>query len=161
MSASDVSRRTGRNVSSRTCLVTMSSDKVSTVSLKKNKNKKYAATSAKLKKEAKIPGKSEVKDVETKTTLIRKPFKPEEVSSNWKTLLQVIKPPRTGTLPPYRKRKLASSSNEPDSKKQTTTSRDEQTTESTEDVWFDNVDPILLDRSSETSALTEAEGTKE
>jgi hypothetical protein len=161
MSASDASRRTDKNVSSRTCIVTMSSDKISTVNFKKNKNKKYASTSAKLKKEAKTPAKSKVKDVETKATLIRKPFKPDEVSSNWKTLLQVIKPPRTGTLPPYRKRKLASSSNEPDSKKQTTTSRDEQTTESTEDVWFDNVDPILLDGSSKASALTQAEGTKE
>ena len=74
------------------------------------------------------------------TPLVRKPFKPDEVSSNWKNLAKVIKPRPEGSVQPYKKRKQQ-------------IAREQEVTKAvgggeTEEIWFDGVDPIVLESSS-------------
>lgn len=141
------------------------SQKPSTVAKKNKKKITYFAHQAKFTKEKDTAGTKE-DGLEPglssrKKTLVRKPIKPVEVSSNWKTLLQTIKPPRSGSLPPHRKRKQPSSTSNDNERNSSTPNI---VKEAASEVWFDNVDPLLLEdipSSSSSVPLNLTEGSKE
>lgn len=111
-------------------------------SLKKQK-KKNAFLPKPKPKETGVPVEVKANVKKVKTTA-RIPMKPEEASSNWKNLYSAVKPKEeTKKYALYLKKKKEGSL-APKSNVSEDTSQPE--------VWFDNVDPILIDTPTEVSS---------
>jgi hypothetical protein len=77
---------------------------------------------------------------QTVKTTAKLPTKPEEAGSNWKTLSTTLKPTTRAHAKYLAKKK------EKQAKEELKSVQTVQSTENTElEVWFDDVDPILLD----------------
>ena len=92
-------------------------------------------------------------------TSVRLPSSASDASSNWKTLCSSLKPVHTEGRARYvakkHQEKLAALENEKNSKPQESANALDSTSTQDAEVWFDDVDPILLDSTEKESSKTD------
>ena len=119
----------------------------------KKKNKYFFKTSAHT-KTTQNPIQKEKSVVKTSKNFARLPTKPDEASSNWKMLSEQIKPvPSKGRLIYLEKKKKEAQLAEKLAAEQKVKviSQKESTVNTEIEVWFDDVDPILLDAQTKSN----------
>ena len=122
----------------------------------KKKNKYFFKTSAHS-KTTETPTDFKKSTVKPPKNFARLPTKPDEASSNWKMLSEQIKPVHSkGRLLYLEKKKKAAQLAEKlvVEEKAKVTSQETSTSENTStelEIWFDDVDPILLDVQTKSS----------
>lgn len=145
------------------------STKTGQASMGKKKKRLFFKNAASIKSTEKVISKEKIETSKPSKPLknaARLPTKPEEASSNWKSLCNQIKTvPTKGRLLYLEKKKkeaesclLAENSCKVETISQETSTSKNTSTET--EIWFDGVDPILLDStSSELTTHNEANET--